>query len=225
MSRGGRGRSRRRDLSNSRAAWSVQPAGDSPAERVLAADAEDFLKRMGVTVQADAPNHVLLEVGSRNRAFAPWSPRTAWTFTRPTRSASGPAGFHLENQMREAGGPFLALGETSREPAWDVQIAPPTWGANYAVPDLSPEYVGDDTFRSLAHSGANGMFVYGDWVLYAKDTRFPEIEQPDADAHFKTLREASERAAKYGIRIYFVVVSPKLPGDHKLFQRLPRVRG
>jgi hypothetical protein len=108
---------------------------------------------------------------------------------------------------------------------WDVQIAPPTWGANYAVPDLSPEYVGDDSFRSLAHSGANGMFVYGDWVLYAKDTRFPEIEQPNADAHFKTLREATQRAAKYGIKIYFVVVSPKLPGDHKLFQRLPRVRG
>lgn len=206
-------------------AWSVQPAGDSPAERVLAADAEDFLKRMGVTVQPDAQNHILLEVGSAKAGFRTVVAKDRIDVHAADAGSLWSGWVHLENQMREAGGPFLALGETSREPAWDVQIAPPTWGANYAVPDLSPEYVGDDTFRSLAHAGANGMFVYGDFVLYAKDTRFPEIEQPDAEQHLKTLREATERAAKFGIKIYFVVVSPKLPGDHKLFQRLPRVRG
>jgi hypothetical protein len=127
--------------------------------------------------------------------------------------------------MREAGGPFLPLGESMHEPAWDTQIAPPAWGANYAVPDLSPEFLSDDSFRSLAHAGANGMFVYGDFILYATETKFPELEHPDAAKHLQTLREATERALNYGIRLYYVAVSPKLPPDHALFKRRPDVRG
>ena len=45
---------------------------------------------------------------------------------------------------------------------------------------------------------------------------------PTPRKHLKTLREATERAAAYGIRLYFVAVSPKLPADHPLFKRLPR---
>src|SRR5437763_14054302 len=40
-----------------------------------------------------------------------------------------------------------------------------------------------------------------------------------------TLRDAATRAAAYGIKLYFVAVSPKLPADHPLFKRLPDVRG
>ena len=85
---------------------------------------------------------------------------------------------HLENQMRSSGGPILRSGETAREPAWPVQIGPPSWGSNYAVPDLSSEFVGDDVFRSLAHQGASGMFIYGEWLLYAKASRFKELDHP-----------------------------------------------
>jgi hypothetical protein len=127
--------------------------------------------------------------------------------------------------MRRAGGALLTTGETQRTPAWEVQIAPPTWGANYAVPDLSPEYLSDDSFRSLAHAGANGMFIYGDFLLYAENTKLTELNQPDAAKYIDVLRDASERAALYGVKIYFCAVSPKFPADHPLFKRLPGTRG
>lgn len=206
-------------------AWAVHVAHNLPAERAVADDAADFLKRMGVAVEPDALKHVLLEIGSAETGF-----RTVVSADSVEVHASDAAALwagwvSLENEMREAGGPFLRAGETMREPAWGVQIAPPTWGANYAVPDLSPEYLGDDTFRSLAHAGADGMFVYGDFILYATGTGFPELEHPDAARHLKVLREATERARVYGIRLYYVAVSPKLPADHALFKRLPDVRG
>jgi hypothetical protein len=180
---------------------------------------------MGVDVQPAAGRQILLEIGSAKAGFR--------CVVAPDRvdvhaadAASLWAGWvHLEHQMREVGGPFLRAGESSREPAWGVQIAPPAWGANYAVPDLSPEFLGDDTFRSLAHAGADGLFVYGDFLLYATGTKFPEIEHPGAAKHLATLRDATRRALAFGIRIYYVPISPKLKSDHPVFKRLPDVRG
>jgi hypothetical protein len=206
-------------------AWKVEPSHNNTAERAVAADAEDFLRRMGVTIDAAATNHILLEIGSREKGFR--------TVVEPARvevhaadARSLWAGWvQLEYQMRMASGPLLVKGEHQAEPAWDVQIAPPTWGANYSVPDLSPEYLGSDTFRSLAHAGADGMFVYGDFLCYATNTRLSELNQPDAPAYIQTLRDAATRARDYGIKLYFVAVSPKLPADHAVFKANPGTRG
>ena len=205
--------------------WSVHGARDLPAERATAADAEDFLRKLGVTIDPAAKQQLLLEIGSADRGFRCVVADGRVEVHGVDAAALWAGWVHLENQMREAGGPFLSRGEIRREPAWNTQIAPPTWGANYAVPDLSSDYVGDDTFRSLAHAGADGMFVYGEFLLYAADTRFTELNHADAAKNLATLREASERAAAYGIQLYFVAVSPKLPADHALFKRLPDVRG
>jgi hypothetical protein len=94
-----------------------------------------------------------------------------WKFTRADANAMWAGWVYLENYMRTAGAAIVPRGEVRREPAWEVQIAPPTWGSNYAVPDLSSEYVTDETFRSLAHAGANGMFIYGDFLVYTSGTR------------------------------------------------------
>src|SRR3954451_15970956 len=49
--------------------WAVQSARDSAQAGLVAADAEDFLRRMGVTVQPDAPKQILFEIGSANAGF------------------------------------------------------------------------------------------------------------------------------------------------------------
>jgi hypothetical protein len=206
-------------------AWSVRTARDAAAERAVADDAADFLKRIGVTIDPSSSRQVLLEVGSEERGF-----RCVVAEDRVEVHADGAAALwagwvHLENAMRTAGAAIVPIGEHRRQPAWDIQIAPPTWGANYSVPDLSKEFLGDDTFRSLAHAGADGLFVYGDFLLYAQDTRLAELNQDDAAKHIATLRDASERAAPFGVKLYFVAVSPKLPADHPLFKRLPETRG
>ena len=206
-------------------AWAVRAARESPAEAAVAADAADFLRKLGVDVRDDAKNEVLFEIGSAQRGFRIVASDTRLEIHAADANALWAGWVYVENQMRAAGGPIVARVEVRREPAWDVQIAPPTWGANYAVPDLSPEYVGDDTFRSLAHAGANGMFIYGDFLLYAAGTRFEELNHADADKHLATLRQTTERAAAYGVKLYFVAVSPKLAADHPLFKRRPKARG
>src|SRR5688500_3126489 len=205
--------------------WAIATARGGDAERLVADDATDFLKWLDVAIDPKSTNGIHFEVGSSEAGFR--------TVAEPGRievhaasAASLWAGWvHLENEIRAAGGPILRRGEVRREPAWDVQIAPPTWGANYAVPDLSPDYLSDETFCSLAHSGANGMFIYGDFLVYATGTRLAELNHPDADKYLATLRERTERAAAYGVKLYFVPVSPKLAADHPLFKRRPNVRG
>jgi hypothetical protein len=205
--------------------WKIEASRNASAERAVAADAEDFLKRMGVTIDGGATSRVHLEIGSRERGFR--------TVVEPGRvevhaadaSCLWSGWTQLEYQMRMANGPLLVKGEHQAEPMWEVQIAPPAWGANMFVPDFSSEYLGDDAFRSLAHAGANGMFVYGDFLCYAATTRLPEIDQPDAAQHIETLRDAARRAANFGIKLYLVAVSPKLPADHAVFKAHPGARG
>jgi hypothetical protein len=206
-------------------AWAIGCARELPAEQALARDAADFLTRVGLTIDPAAPGQLLLEVGSAPSGF-----RCVVSAHRVEVHGSDAAALwagwiHLENQMRASGGPFLAAGEIQRTAAWETQIAPPTWGANYSVPDLSVEFLGEDTFRSLAHAGADGMFVYGDFLLYCKDSSLPELDHGDAAKNLAMLREASERAAPFGVKLWLVAVSPKLPENHALFQRLPAARG
>lgn len=205
--------------------WSVQSVGTSPADKAVVADAEDFLKRLNVKIDTTASNSVRFKIDPSINGFTLAASQTSVAVTAGDASSLWAGWIHLENQMRTNGAAILSLGSTRREPAWEVQIAPPTWGANYSVPDLSPEYLGDDTFRSLAHAGANGLFIYGDFLLYAAGTRFKELNHPDADKYLTILRETTERAQAYGIRLYFVAVSPKLPADHALFKNRPGARG
>ncbi len=205
--------------------WKVQTARRVKCEELVAADAREFLTRMNVKVAESGAKTVLLEMGSCEKGF-----RAVIEDNRIQVHGADAAGLWagwvwLENAMREAGGPFLSKGEISREPAWAVQIAPPTWGANYAVPDLSEEFVGDDAFRSLAHAGADGMFIYGDFLLYANDTHLSELNDPKAGERLDVLKRAAERASGYGVKLYFVLVSPKLAADHPVFKKWPGARG
>ncbi len=206
-------------------AWSVRTARDGEAERAVADDAADFLQRMEVTIDPAAPRQVLLEIGSEDKGFRCVVAGDRVEVHAADAGALWAGWVHLENAMRAADGAILPAGELRRRPAWEVQIAPPTWGANYSVPDLSDEFLGDDTFRSLAHAGANGLFVYGDFLLYAQDTRLAELNREDAAKNIATMWDASERAMPFGVKLYFVAVSPKLPADHPLFKRLPETRG
>ena len=100
-------------------AWSVRPSGDSSAEKVLAADAEDFLKRMGVTVQPDASKQILLEVGSSQAGFRTVVASDRIDVHGADASSLWSGWVHLENEMREAGGPVCAFCPGTR-PAIEV---------------------------------------------------------------------------------------------------------
>jgi hypothetical protein len=208
-------------------AWSIESARQHPAEQRVVEDAVDFLHRMKVDAApaSGARQVVLFEVGSCECGFRIVVERERLEVHGADAGSLWAGWTHVENEMCLAGSPVLRAGQVVREPAWAVQIAPPSWGANYAVPDLSKEFLDDDTFRSLAHQGADGMFIYGDWLLYARGTRLPQLDHPDAERNIATLRDAARRAGFYGIRLYFVPVSPRLSADHPVFKAHPSTRG
>jgi hypothetical protein len=205
--------------------WSVTTARSHPAENLVAADAADFLKRMGVELAESSTNAILIELSSHPAGFRTVIDDHRIELHAADASALWSGWVHLELLMRAAGTAVLPKGELSKRPAWDTQIAPPAWGANYAVPDLSPEFDSDDVFRSLAHAGATAMFVYGDFLLYAKDSPIKELDHPDSPKYLATLKDTATRAGNYGVKLYFVLVSPKLTENHPAFAAHPEIKG
>ncbi len=132
---------------------------------------------------------------------------------------------HLERDMATFRAPIVRCGVFNHAPLWKIQISQAPYGANYLVPDLSAEYLSDAAFRLLAHYGITGMTIYGDWLCYVRSERFPELNAPDYDQNIAMLRDAASRAARYGVRLYYVPVSPKLLHDHPFFERHPTGRG
>ncbi|MFH0797452.1 MAG: hypothetical protein V2A65_10465 [Candidatus Omnitrophota bacterium] len=131
----------------------------------------------------------------------------------------------LEWEMRTRRGPFLPIGVFEKQTKWPVQISQGPWGANYSVPDLSPEYLSDDGFRLYAHYGVNTMMIHGDLLCYVKSDIFPELTHPDYNKHIEILKGAVCRALRYGVRFSYHVEAPKLRDNHPIFLQHPGVRG
>ena len=206
-------------------AWAIQSARNHVVEKLVADDTADFLKCMGVQIDPASDRRILLEIGSCPAGFRTVVDANRIEVHAADASSLWAGWVHLEHAMRRAGGPALEKGEQKRQPAWEVQISPPTWGTNYAVPDLSPDFISDETFKALAHQGADAMLIYGDFLVYATGTDFTELHHPEAPKHLDLLRDATNRAANYGVKLYYCAVGPKLLEDHALFKRLPQSRG
>ena len=206
--------------------WCVKHDG-TPSSVAAAEDFSEFLGLMGVTC-ADGGEHVVrlsladdLPVRACRLSYAPgevliegadnaglWA-GVAWT----------------EREMRVRRGPFLPEGTTVREAAWPVQISQGPWGGNYSVPDFSPEYLADDSFRLYAHYGVNSMMIYGDLLCYVKSDIFPELNCEDYEENIAMLKDAARRAEVYGVQFSYVVVGPKLRASHPVFVNHPNALG
>src|SRR6188474_906932 len=91
--------------------WSIQTARGHPVEKLVAEDAGDFLRRIGVKVSDDAEVKLLLELGSAPAGF-----RTVVDTGRIEVHAADAeslwAGWvSLEHEMRRSGRPILTPGE------------------------------------------------------------------------------------------------------------------
>ena len=207
-------------------AWGVSH-GDAPGMAELAEDLADFLGKMGVEVSETGSHMFGLEMDGD---IPKGEFRLSITPNKIEISSLDVGGLwagaaYLEREMSARRGPVLSTGEITRKPSWGIQISQSPWGSNYLVPDLSPEYLSDDAFRLLAHYGINGMTIYGDILFFVKSGILPELDHPEHEENVKILRDATERAAKYGISLYWVPVLPKLAEDHPVFINHPEIRG
>lgn len=199
----------------------------SPHAELAALDLSEFLSAMGIDIQkrGTACLRLITDPGLPPRAF---------------RLQCGPAEIQvaggdaaglwagvawLEREMRIRRGPILPRGTMVRFAAWGVQIHQGPWGGNYAVPDFTPEYLGDDAFRLYAHYGVTQMMIYGELLCYARSRIFPELNHPDYDQHIAMLADAARRALQYGVRFAYLVIAPRLRPEHPLFRNHPAAKG
>lgn len=208
-------------------AWRLATAGNLPGLAAAADDLRAFLVGCGLTLSETADREIVLAAADD---APPAGFRLMVEADRVTIEAASAAGLwagvvDLERSIALRRAAILRRGTIERRPAWPVQISQAPYGANYLIPDLSADYLSDDAFRLLTQFGVTGMTIYGDWLLYIRNERYPELTHPEQEHHVATLRDATERAGQFGVRLYFVPVSPKLPADHALFRREPTLRG
>ncbi len=210
-------------------AWSVRHDGQTGANEA-AVDLVDFLTHMGVPpggAPGDGDNAIVLAVSAD---LPPRGFRLTPSETEIRIEASDAAGMWagiawMEREMRVRRGPFLSAAPIERNASWGTQISQGPWGGNYSVPDFSPEYLSDDAFRMYAHYGINSTMIYGDMMCYTRSSIFPELDCDDYDRNTAMLKGAAERAERYGVRLSYVVVGPKLRSDHPVFINHPGARG
>lgn len=204
-------------------AWAVC----SPEYPEVVDDLTDFLQRLGVAVTPEAEQTITVALTSELTA-------------RGCRLTCAPGAVLVEGgdvaglwagvawlewEMRTRRGAILPESSVTREAAWPVQISQGPWGGNYSVPDFSPEYLSDDAFRLYAHYGVNSMMIYGDLLCYINSEHLPELNCPDFAANLAMLKDAAQRAARYGVQFSYVVVGPKLRPEHPVFVQHPEVLG
>jgi hypothetical protein len=207
--------------------WAVVSSAGSPGIAELVEDLSDYLGRMGVAVSRGGVNHIYLDLDQAidHHGFRLTSKPDCIRIRSRCMDGLWAGAAYLEREMGMQRGPFLPEMDASIGPAWDTEVGQSPWGSNYLLPDISEEYLSNDAFRLLAHYGVNGMTVYGDLLLYARSRILPELDHPRRDEWIPILRDATERAARYGISLYWVPILPKLAEDHVVFINHPNVRG
>lgn len=209
--------------------WRIRDEGAQDIAPIVG-DLNDFFQRLGVTTDDSASTNGTLILRGDAREMPPGGFRLTVTPTTVQLEASDTAGLwaavvYLEHEMGVRTGPILPLGTIERTTPWHAQISQAPFGANYLVPDLDRDRLDDDAFRVLMHYGCTGMTIYGDWLCYVQSSRLPELNHPDYASHIAVLRDAVERAGRYGVRLFYVPVSPKLRDTHPVFAAHPNLRG
>lgn len=162
--------------------------------------------------------------------FAPRDYSIKVDYTKITISCGGIEGawaaiIDLENKMKLRRAPILKICEYNKTARWDHQISQGPWNANYSVPDFDEEYLSEDTFKTYAHYGVREMMIYGDILVYSNSGIIPELKYNDYKESIRKLKEASEKAIKYGVRFLYVPIMPKLLPDHPVFVNHPEIMG
>ena len=200
---------------------------EAPYSIEAARDVSDFLSCMKIRQSTNSINQIYISTVDNLPARAC---RLSFKPNKIRIEASDAAGIWagvtwIEWEMRTRRGPFLPEREVVRKALWPVQISQGPWGGNYAVPDFSEEYLNDDAFRLYAHYGVNRMMIYGDLACYIKSKIFPELNCKDYETNISMLKNAAERALRYGVQFTYLVVGPKLRDNHPLFMTHPNAKG
>ncbi len=207
--------------------WCLSAVAPEAVAKALVNDVSDFLEHVGVDVDPFRGQSMEFRLDDDLPSGGFWMQVDPGHIQIAGGGAAGlwAGAVYVEREMTARCAAIVPLGLVQRTPQWEAQISQAPFGSNYLVPDLTEEFLGDDAFRLLIHYGCTGMSIYGDWLCYVSSERIAELNHPDYDANMAALNNAVARAGAYGVRLYYVAVSPKLPPDHPAWIHHPALRG
>jgi hypothetical protein len=136
---------------------------------------------------------------------------------------------YLEDQMTARHAPRLPLGEVSR---WATvvdrivrsPVAPYNFMTGWEL-EYEDDFYPDQYLNKLMHCGVNGIWVHGLLRRTVASKTLPELGKPSPQ-RVEKLRHLTERASRYGIKVYFFCMEPRpLPQNHPVFAAHPEIRG
>lgn len=148
-------------------------------------------------------------------------------------SASGVQGIrraliYLEDEMSLRRFPALPIGKMSRVPAVRTRIsrspfAAYRFGTGWEL-DKDEDAYPEEYLNRLAHCGVNGIWVAGMLRELVASKVLPEMTV--SETRLELLAQLVEKAALYGIKVYFFCIEPRIQDDRDpVFQAHPEIRG
>ncbi len=134
----------------------------------------------------------------------------------------------LEDEMNIRRSPALPLGKISRNPAVRTRIsrspfATYRFGTGWEL-DKAEDAYPEEYLNRLAHCGINGIWVAGIYRELIASKVFPEMTVKET--RLGLLKQLVEKAALYGIKVYFFCIEPRIQDDRDpVFQKHPEIRG
>ncbi|MDP2989281.1 MAG: hypothetical protein Q8O57_01790 [Kiritimatiellota bacterium] len=135
---------------------------------------------------------------------------------------------HLEDEMLVRRSPHLPLGKSARWAVVEERIvrsplAPNRWESGWELEDET-DYYPDEYLNRLAHCGINGLWVTGLYRNLIASKVLPELGPPEHC--LAKLKLITERAARYGIKVFFFCIEPRsVPDDHPALMAHPEICG
>ncbi len=134
---------------------------------------------------------------------------------------------HLEDEMSSRRGPFLPEGTVTRECRVKVRIsrspyATYRFGTGWEL-ENDGDFYPDEYLNRLAHAGINAIWVAGFFQNLIATKSIPELGPKKT--RLGKLRSLVEKAALYGIKVYFFCMEPRIIRNRKIFEKYPDIRG
>ncbi|MFO7973006.1 MAG: hypothetical protein R6V12_00060, partial [Candidatus Hydrogenedentota bacterium] len=139
--------------------------------------------------------------------------------------------FFIEDQLMQADGPFLRIGETMRSPFVSTRISRCFFGPIKRPPKNRDELLDDIDYyphgylNRLAHDGVNGLWLTIEFKDLCK-TSLTEAVSPDRDRRLDKLRKTVAKCRRYGIKTFLFCIEPRaMAPDNPLLKEHPELGG
>ncbi|OGV80340.1 MAG: hypothetical protein A3K19_04225 [Lentisphaerae bacterium RIFOXYB12_FULL_65_16] len=216
--------------------WCISvPADASEQVRMAADDLRKFLLEGGIRVaycrqtSKGQPSIRLKKGGARGAAPENYRIRIrpdGIVITGTDDSGVMYGAFFLEELMKQRRAPILKPGNISRRPILRTRIlrSPMSFFHRQELPTVLDAYPETYLLR-MAHHGFNGIWLRGRLHEMVKVRAFPEFGL-DSDRILRDVNTLVQRAAKYGIKVFFYFNEPlAMRKDSGFFDRYPHLKG